>query len=101
MANFRTSSALIEEGRERARRPATGWLCGETAANESPPSNSLIPGKIQGISLKTPPPLALNPLNSEFVWTNSLHIEQGIFCRKQRSLLRELRKFYCESADVA
>jgi hypothetical protein len=46
-------------------------------------------------------PLALNPLNSEFVWTNSLHIEQGIFGRKQRSLLLELRKLYCESADVA
>jgi hypothetical protein len=30
---------------------------------------------------------------------NSLHIEQGIFRRKQRNLLRELRKFYCEIAD--
>jgi hypothetical protein len=72
--------------------------CGERVSDGS---NSLISGKLQGISLKTPPPLALNPLNSEFVWTNSLHIEQGIFGRKQRSLLRELRKFYSESADVA
>ena len=37
--------------------------------------------------------------NSEGVWTNSLHIEQGTFRRKQRGLLRELRKFYCEIAD--
>ena len=79
----------------------TRWLCWEAAANKSQPSNSLILGKIQGISLKTPPPLARNPLNSEFVWTNSLHIEQRIFFSKQRSLLRELRKFYGETGDVA
>ena len=58
-------------------------------------------GENTGNFAQDSPPLALNPLISEFVWTNSLHIEQGIFCRKQRSLLRELRKFYCESADVA
>lgn len=62
---------------------------------------SLISGKIQGISLKTPLPLRSTPGTARFVWTNSLHIEQGIFCRKQGSLLRELRKLYCQIADVA
>ena len=58
-------------------------------------------GENTGNFTRDSPPLALNPLNIEVGWTSSLHIEQGIFFSKQRSLLRELRKFYCEIADVA
>ena len=67
MAQFRASCARSGEGQERAEKRATEWLCWETAANESPPSNSLIPGKIQGISLNTPSPGHTNPLDSEIL----------------------------------
>ena len=36
VAHFRASSGLFAEGWERARKPATGWLCWQSAANDSP-----------------------------------------------------------------
>jgi hypothetical protein len=65
MAQFRASSARFSEGQERVQKIATRWLCCEARANASRRPNSLITGKIQGISVRIPSPAALNPLRHE------------------------------------
>ena len=62
---FPGCSGAFGECGERARKCTTRWLCWETAANASPPLNSLILGKIQRNFAQGAPPLALKPLISE------------------------------------
>jgi len=51
VAQFRASSGAFGEGRQRAIKPAAGWLCWQAAAKGSLGLNSLIRGKIQGSSV--------------------------------------------------
>jgi len=50
VAHFGGSLGMFSEALERAGKPATGWLCWQSQANPSLLPNSLIYGKLQGIS---------------------------------------------------
>ena len=82
MAQFRASCGHVCECRERAEKRATRWLCCEAAANESLQPNSLIRGKIQGISLETSLPVCTKPLRNGASLDEFPAIETGNFFRQ-------------------
>ena len=80
--------ALVSVG-ERARKSATGWLCWQAPANCSPFVNSLITGKIEGISSILGPSSVTRPLQNNRLAAKFPKARAGNFSGKQGALLRQ------------
>jgi len=63
VADFWDFSALFGQSLQEREKAATRWVCWQSAANMSPLSNSLICGKIQGITARFALPC---PAEAEF-----------------------------------
>ena len=99
VADFRTSSALTEKGSQRARKGGTGWLCSQSAANCSPPANSLIRGKIQGISSISGPWRVLGPSNLNRLVAKFPTQQNREFNRENSEFFLRNREAYADKSE--
>lgn len=93
MAHFRAFSVRFGEGRERARKLATRWLCWQSAANPSPLPGFPDPPEDIGNFIDWAPgadlPKGWKPRCAD---KNSLTIRTGNYLRKTRSAVPRVRK---------
>jgi hypothetical protein len=90
VAQFCASSALFRECLERAEKPATGWLCWQSAANSSPlvkfPDLRENTGKFRSSRLSARSRSPVNPGNSIAKSRFPCTVEQGIVQTEQGTL---------------